>query len=108
MTRMPTRPSGSSSGCWVLRCEEMVELGPGAGGVVDLADGSWTRFDLNEARVIQGGPRRLRDATEELFLLWTELGRPGRDRFGLTVTHDGRHVAWLDRPDSPHRWELVG
>jgi protein-L-isoaspartate O-methyltransferase len=92
----------------VLRCEEMVELGPGAGGVVDLTDGSWTRFDLNEARVIQGGPRRLRDATEELYLLWTELGRPGRERFGLTVTPDGRHVAWLDSPDSPHRWELAG
>ncbi|GAB3501718.1 hypothetical protein [Amycolatopsis cihanbeyliensis] len=30
---------------------------------------------------------------------WRRLGRPGWDRFGLTVSEGGRHRVWLDRPD---------
>ncbi len=90
----------------VLRSEESVELDRSAGGLVDLADGSWMRCDLDEGRVTQGGPRRLRDATEELYQRWSALGRPGRERFGLTITGDRRQVVWLDDAASPHRWEM--
>jgi hypothetical protein len=56
--------------------------------------------------VTQGGLRRLWDEVEDLYDLWSRLGAPNRERFGLTVTHDGRHVLWLDHPESEERWEL--
>ena len=34
-----------------------------------------------------------------------QLGRPGWDRFGLTVT-PGRQWVWLDSPHSNHTWPL--
>jgi methyltransferase of ATP-grasp peptide maturase system len=47
--------------------------------------------------VVQGGPRRLWDDVEAAEHLWTGLGKPTPDRFGLTVT-DQRHQVWLDTP----------
>lgn len=70
-------------------------------------DGSWayqTEDDPDHA--IQGGPRRLWTLTEELHDTWEALGRPGRDRYGLTVTPDGTHRLWLDQPDSDNAWTL--
>lgn len=81
---------------------------PGMGGLVDLSDQSWVRLELDGDNVTQGGPRRLWDLIEELFDEWRELGRPGRERFGLTVAADDRHTVWLDAPDSPQTWELAG
>ena len=37
--------------------------------------------------------------------LWEREGRPGRERYGVTVTGDGAR-AWLDDPESPHTWPL--
>ncbi len=37
--------------------------------------------------------------------LWTTLGRPDWDRFGLTAIAD-RQWIWLDTPDSDHTWHL--
>ncbi|HSV67488.1 MAG TPA: methyltransferase domain-containing protein [Mycobacteriales bacterium] len=56
--------------------------------------------------IIQGGPRRIVDSTESTAHAWTELGRPSRDRYGLTATTDKQHI-WLDHPDSPHFWPLT-
>jgi hypothetical protein len=36
---------------------------------------------------------------------WLSLGRPTRERFGITVNPDHQHL-WLDTPDSPHQWPL--
>jgi hypothetical protein len=36
---------------------------------------------------------------------WRSLGRPARDRFGLTVRPD-RQDLWLDDPDGAHHWSL--
>ncbi|WP_262058097.1 methyltransferase domain-containing protein [Streptomyces sp. STR69] len=42
-----------------------------------------------------------RDAHE----LWDREGRPGRERYGVTVA-DGRVRAWLDDPEGPYSWPL--
>jgi hypothetical protein len=47
--------------------------------------------------VYQSGRRRLWDEVETAFRWWQDQGRPGFQRFGLTVTADGQ-VAWLDEP----------
>ncbi|MEU5978270.1 hypothetical protein [Streptomyces sp. NPDC047315] len=36
----------------------------------------------------------------DAHLWWIGQGRPGFERFGLTVDVDGERV-WLDRPDHP-------
>jgi methyltransferase of ATP-grasp peptide maturase system len=71
-------------------------------------DGSWVCHTEEGGRmqVRQGGPRRLWDEVEAAFEVWRGLGEPEHDRFGLTVTPDGRHHVWLDNPDGPHAWEL--
>lgn len=50
------------------------------------------------AEVEQVGPRDLWDEIVTAYRSWTAWGRPGRDRFGLSVTPDGTWV-WLDAPD---------
>ncbi|MEU4210235.1 methyltransferase domain-containing protein [Streptomyces sp. NPDC026206] len=66
-----------------------------------LTDRSWAvvvfRDDRGEAKVYQSGPRRLWDEAESAYRWWAGNGRPGVERFGLTVTTDG-HTAWLDDP----------
>jgi protein-L-isoaspartate O-methyltransferase len=63
---------------------------------------SWASADYEpEAStfdVVQSGPRKLWDETEAAYRWWESKGRPGLERFGLTVTADGSHVAWLDAP----------
>jgi hypothetical protein len=74
--------------------------------IVEATDRSWVLIDLERNRVRQGGPRRLWDALEDLYLRLERCGRPSRDRFGLTVHPDGRQFVWLDDPDLGPRWEL--
>ena len=89
--------TGGSAECWQV---ERLR------GVIDQGDGSWLVFDRQRGAVTQGGPRRLWDEVERLFDAWCALGAPNRDRFGLTVHPDGRHVLWLDDPDGEHHWEV--
>jgi protein-L-isoaspartate(D-aspartate) O-methyltransferase len=77
--------------------------------VVARGDRSWLRVDVAEdgtATVRQGGPRRLWDLLTETEEMWLRLGRPTAERYGLTVRPDGSQFAWLDDPESDHRWEL--
>jgi len=85
-----------------------VPAGPGGIGFVDLADSSWVRVRFDGSEVVQGGPRRLWDRIEELYQLLDRLGRPPRDRFGLTVRPDGGQSIWLDSPSSGVSWDLAG
>ncbi|MFE6916462.1 methyltransferase domain-containing protein [Streptomyces rubiginosohelvolus] len=67
---------------------------------------SWAAVDLDgrttdRFTVWEHGPRRLWEAAEAAYGWWREAGRPGPERFGLTVAPDGTHVPWLDAPDSP-------
>ncbi|MFE6056762.1 methyltransferase domain-containing protein [Kitasatospora sp. NPDC056446] len=56
--------------------------------------------DRTEYEVYQSGPRRLWDEVEAAYCWWDDRGRPGHERFGLTVTPEGR-TAWLDSPELP-------
>lgn len=73
-------------------------------------DRSWARLADDQASgqplVTQGGPRRLWDALEESAARWLRLGRPGLERFGVSVTPDGAQHVWIDSPESENRWEL--
>ncbi|MGW6791791.1 methyltransferase domain-containing protein [Streptomyces chartreusis] len=70
----------------------------------DTAVTSWATADYEKGRdefeVYQSGPRRLWDEVETAYLWWEKQGRPGFERFGLTVDSDGEHV-WLDSPGNP-------
>ncbi|GAA3430803.1 ATP-grasp peptide maturase system methyltransferase [Kutzneria kofuensis] len=67
------------------------------------ADGSWACYARHSVR--EGGPRRLWSIAEATHEQWLALGRPPRERFGLTVGPDGQEF-WLDSPESPDRWPL--
>ncbi|MFB6905592.1 hypothetical protein ACFCWB_15145 [Streptomyces bacillaris] len=54
--------------------------------------------------VAQYGPRRLWDEAEAACRTWEALGRPSRDRAGLSVTARGQQV-WLDTPE--HRLDAL-
>lgn len=77
-----------------------------------LHDGreSWAMLAaLGGSRTVayQGGPRLLWDEVEDAWRWWDAAGRPGVERFGLTVTPDGESV-WLDAPARPVAAELAG
>lgn len=67
-------------------------------------DGS-TASAERDGTVAVSGPRDLWALVESGYDFWQRAGRPGRERFGLTVCGD-RQWTWLDSPDSPHRWRL--
>ncbi|MFF4173030.1 hypothetical protein [Streptomyces sp. NPDC001744] len=56
------------------------------------SDDRWT--------VWQHGPRCLWNEAEAAYAWWTHAGRPGPDRFGLTVT-DAGETRWLDHSGQP-------
>ncbi|MDT3396183.1 methyltransferase domain-containing protein [Streptomyces sp. B1866] len=66
-----------------------------------LSDRSWAvvifQDGAAENTVYQSGSRRLWDESEAAYRWWEEQGKPGYDRFGLTVDPEG-HKAWLDTP----------
>jgi methyltransferase of ATP-grasp peptide maturase system len=69
-------------------------------------DGSWVRHRKRGGadEVAQGGPRALWELAEAAYVEWCELGKPERDRFGVTVTAQ-RQEFWLDSPDG-RTWPL--
>lgn len=69
-------------------------------------DGSWVhhRKRAGADEVAQGGPRALWELAEAAYVEWCELGKPDRDRFGVTVTGE-RQEFWLDAPTG-RTWPL--
>ncbi|MEV7421720.1 hypothetical protein [Streptomyces sp. NPDC091212] len=64
---------------------------------------SWATADhvpcgAREFEVMQSGPRELWGEVERAFRWWERGGRPGFERFGLTVGAEGQR-AWLDDPE---------
>ncbi|MFD7663472.1 methyltransferase domain-containing protein [Streptomyces sp. NPDC059788] len=63
---------------------------------------SWAAADYvpgaDDYLVSQYGPRRLWDEAEAAYQAWQDLGRPDRDRAGLSISPRGQYV-WLDTPD---------
>ncbi|MBB6171670.1 protein-L-isoaspartate(D-aspartate) O-methyltransferase [Nocardiopsis mwathae] len=65
-------------------------------------EGAWAACDYepgdDEYEVTQYGGRRLWDEAEAAYLRWLDVGSPGIDRFGVTVTAGGQHTIWIDAP----------
>ncbi|MEV2276530.1 methyltransferase domain-containing protein [Nocardiopsis sp. NPDC049922] len=77
--------------------------------VLDAASGAWARAEVDEhgrAVVAEQGDTGVWDAFTELLGGWDDAGRPGIGRYGLTVSAEGRHLLWLDRPEGGRRWDL--
>ncbi|PAU47772.1 methyltransferase domain-containing protein [Streptomyces albireticuli] len=68
----------------------------------DTALTSWASAGFDKGRtafpVHQSGPRRLWDELETAYRWWEAHGRPGFERFGLTIAEGGRTDVWLDEP----------
>ncbi|MFD9269159.1 methyltransferase domain-containing protein [Streptomyces goshikiensis] len=66
---------------------------------------SWASIDFvpgaEEFEVYQSGPRELWSDLGAAHTWWSGQGRPGFERFGLTVSPDGTPWAWLDSPQHP-------
>ncbi|MFE2185688.1 methyltransferase domain-containing protein [Streptomyces sp. NPDC059455] len=76
----------------------------------DPESSSWARITMTgtgimTARLDHGGPRDLWAEREPLLTQWRDAGRPGHERYGLTVFADGVHTLWLDEPDGMS-WRL--
>jgi protein-L-isoaspartate O-methyltransferase len=72
-------------------------------------NGSWAevQLDADDAgrRVVRGGGDDLWAVVEGAYAVWSELGEPGWEAFGLTVS-DGEQRIWFGAPDSQHSWTL--
>ncbi|NJQ15565.1 methyltransferase domain-containing protein [Streptomyces bohaiensis] len=68
---------------------------------VRAADGSSARR-FPDGTVTEAGPRRLWSALEEYHADFEEAGRPGPERYGLTIEGEQQWL-WLDSPDGPRR-----
>ncbi|MFI7360049.1 methyltransferase domain-containing protein [Streptomyces avidinii] len=115
-TRSTTTLSPAEVGGWVEQFAIGLQMSGAFWSVERYEDGtytlwtystdtlSWASADYEPGAdsfdVVQSGPRRLWDETEAAYLWWEVQGRPGFDRFGLTVDSDGER-AWLDSPDHP-------
>ncbi|GAA1139444.1 MULTISPECIES: methyltransferase domain-containing protein [Streptomyces violaceusniger group] len=94
---------------------QVKEFALGNGGqeircLFDSESSSWARITMTEAGVMtarldHGGPRDLWAEREPLLTQWRDAGRPGHERYGLTVASDGAHTLWLDEPDGMS-WRL--
>lgn len=77
--------------------------------VLTGANGSWCevseRTENGTRQVREAGPTPLWCAVENAYSLWHQLGKPGWERFGLTVTPDYQRV-WFDSPDNDNTWPL--
>ncbi|MGO4749666.1 methyltransferase domain-containing protein [Streptomyces sp. 2MCAF27] len=68
----------------------------------DPETSSWARMTvtgITAARLDHGGPRDLWAEREPLLTHWRDAGRPGHERYSLTVSPAGVHTLWLDKPD---------
>ncbi|MBT2526668.1 methyltransferase [Streptomyces sp. ISL-99] len=85
---------------------------PGVEGVASrlwlaTTDGaSWAAVDWDghtdeRFMVWEHGPRGLWSEVEAAYDWWSHVGSPGPERFGMSVTPDGRHTAWLDSLGHP-------
>jgi protein-L-isoaspartate(D-aspartate) O-methyltransferase len=94
-------PGAFAVGLLVDECHKVVDEDDLVVWLHDVSSGSWARCEVTAGAsrqlVAQYGPRRLWDEAERAHRWWTGQGRPGLERFGLTVTAAGQQ-AWLDDP----------
>ncbi len=75
------------------------------------SDGSWCEIDHHAEddrhQLREAGPTPFWTYIENAHQLWHDTGRPGWNRFGVTVTRDRQYV-WLDDPaNSEHSWPIT-
>lgn len=70
------------------------------------SDNSWACLHPQTMTVEQGGPSHLWTRIETVLDMWHDLGKPERERFGLTVKSNGAHQLWLDGQGAGRAWEL--
>ncbi|WP_412076130.1 methyltransferase [Streptomyces xanthophaeus] len=80
--------------------------------IAEVDGPSWASVDWDgqqsaQFTVQQYGPRRLWDEVTAAHGWWCEQGRPAVNRYGMTVSPDGRHTPWLDSPNLTVRAERV-
>ncbi|MGH3670045.1 MAG: hypothetical protein ACRDSH_05345 [Pseudonocardiaceae bacterium] len=63
-----------------------------------LAPDAWASVTGTVVR--QAATRRLWEEAVASYAWWRQSGRPGRDRYGVTVTTDHQWV-WLDHSENP-------
>jgi methyltransferase of ATP-grasp peptide maturase system len=85
---------------------------PPAAVRIATPDGSWAEIELDDQQtpgapraVTEGGPRSLWRMVERAHDTWEGHGRPGWERFGLTVA-PGWQTVWLDDLDAGPSWDL--
>ncbi|CCB71214.1 Protein-L-isoaspartate(D-aspartate) O-methyltransferase (plasmid) [Streptantibioticus cattleyicolor NRRL 8057 = DSM 46488] len=89
-------------GLAVPDCAHTVQRGDGEALVwfISLTDRSWAAVrrpaEGDEGTVYQSGARRMWDEVVAAWRWWDAAGRPGVERFGLTVRADGTHEVWLE------------
>jgi len=75
-----------------------------AATTLQTTDGSWTEITLTAGtdglRTVTGSAPDLWAAVENAERLWHDLGEPGWDRLGMTVTATDQRV-WIDTPTRP-------
>ncbi|MCB5183417.1 methyltransferase domain-containing protein [Streptomyces antimicrobicus] len=80
-----------------LRGAGAAPAGPAGGVPYELLENDRFQFML----MLTAGALHPREALD----LWRREGRPGRERFGVTVTPEGQW-SWLDDPQGPYVWPL--
>ncbi|UCM88262.1 methyltransferase domain-containing protein [Streptomyces marincola] len=101
----PWHPFPFLAGLRMQRAAHAVETHPDGHTqwLYDLAGDGWTAVVRRNATgpgavVRRAGRRRLWDELLAVHDWWRAAGRPGVERFGLTVARDGMATAWLDAP----------
>jgi hypothetical protein len=95
-------------GLKVPRCKTIVEPHGSENDytlwLIDPWSGSWAGLrhgpGAETFEVRQFGPRNLWDEVAAAYRWWERLDKPGRDRWGVTVSQDAQRI-WLDSPDQP-------
>jgi len=75
---------------------------PGAEAIAELDPVEPGRWPVHHR-----GHARLWDTAEHAITLWRHLGKPRRERLGITALDDpDRQYVWLDNPNSHYSWPM--
>lgn len=94
-------PGAFAVGLHLPNCHKLVDEDNLVVRLHDPDTGSWARCEVTAGAashpVVQHGLRRLWTEAEHAHTWWTQQGKPGLTRFGLTVAMDEQRI-WLDHP----------
>ncbi|CAL9569472.1 Protein-L-isoaspartate O-methyltransferase [Streptomyces sp. enrichment culture] len=103
---LTVRDAGQAEGPFLQTPAFFVPLRGGRGGAEPAGLGAVPRRGRDDDlfRFLYALTRGSLDP-QEAYALWEREGRPGRERYGVTVTGAGEW-AWLDDPEGPYAWPL--